>query len=224
MGSAFDLGNQLNDERFGRQMRDGYEVRISDYISEGWRLFRQTPWEFIGYTALVFLINFAAALIPFGAVLVSAPLIAGFFYRAFRMMRNEPTDFSDFFRGFNYWLPLVLASVLIGIFTFIGILLVVLPGIYLAVAYAFATPLIIDKRMFFWQSMEVSRKVITKKWFSLFGLVLLLGLINIAGALLLVIPLLVTVPWTICAQAAAFKDIIGLEPAAEEEQTRPKAA
>jgi len=84
------------------------------------------------------------------------------------------------------------------------------PGIYLGVAYSFTTALIVDRKFDFWEAMETSRKVISKRWFSFFGFVLVLVLINIVGALLLGVGLLFTIPLTMCAIAAAYQDILGL--------------
>jgi uncharacterized membrane protein len=60
--------------------------------------------------------------------------------------------------------------------------------------------------------MEASRKLITKNWFSFFGFGLVLFLINLGGALLLGVGLLVTIPISACAVAAAYADIVGLGP------------
>ena len=42
-----------------------------------------------------------------------------------------------------------------------------------------------------------------------------MGLINIAGLLLIGIGFLVTFPWTICATVAAYEDIVGLNSVAD---------
>jgi uncharacterized membrane protein len=91
----------------------------------------------------------------------------------------------------------------------LGILLIA-PGIYLAIAYIFTVPLIVGKKMEFWPAMEASRKLITKKWTSFFGFSLVLTLINFAGVLLCGVGLLFTAPLTICAIAAAYESIVGL--------------
>ena len=65
--------------------------------------------------------------------------------------------------------------------------------------------------MEFWDGMEFSRKLITKKWWNIFGFTLLLALINILGALVLLVGLLFTIPLTYCAIYAAFDDIVGAE-------------
>ncbi|MFN8260591.1 MAG: hypothetical protein U0X41_06570 [Chitinophagales bacterium] len=61
-----------------------------------------------------------------------------------------------------------------------------------------------------WDAMEISRKVITKKYLNWLGFLLLLGLINIAGCLFLFVGLLVTIPTTSCAIYVAYEEIIGL--------------
>jgi uncharacterized membrane protein len=92
----------------------------------------------------------------------------------------------------------------------IGMFLLIIPGIYLAVAYSATSYLIVFRKMDFWQAMETSRKAVSKEWFSIFGLGIVLALINLAGALVLGIGLLFTIPLTACAAYAAFADIAGV--------------
>jgi hypothetical protein len=49
------------------------------------------------------------------------------------------------------------------------------------------------------------------RWFSFFAFFLVFVLINLGGALLLGLGLLVTVPFTSCAWVAAYADIFGLQ-------------
>ena len=58
--------------------------------------------------------------------------------------------------------------------------------------------------------MEISRKIITRHWFSFFGFALILCALNFIGLLLLGVGLLVTLPVSACAAAIAYKEIIGL--------------
>jgi len=199
-------------------LRRDYTVKIGKYISEGWELFKKNAGGFVGFTVVVILINLALGKVqqsasPLGSLLsllISGPLNAGAFIVAFKLLRNRQTAFGDFFKGFNNYLPLFLVSLVSGIFIFLGCLLLLIPGIYLAVSYLFAMPLVIDKKMNFWDAMEVSRKVITKNWFAFFGFVLVIVLINIAGVIPLGLGLLVTIPLSTCAIAAAYADVIGL--------------
>jgi Protein of unknown function (DUF975) len=82
--------------------------------------------------------------------------------------------------------------------------------VYISISYVFAIPLVIGKKLPFWSAMEASRKIVGKQWFSMFGFMVVLGLLNFAGALMCFIGLLITVPLTSCAIAAAYESIVGL--------------
>ena len=110
------------------------------------------------------------------------------------------------FEGFNYFGNLVLASLIMGIFIAIGTFLFIIPGIYLAVAYSFTILIILFLEFEFWDAMEASRKIITKNWFMVFALILVLAILNAVGALLFFVGLLFTIPFTYCVIYFAFKD------------------
>lgn len=220
-------------------IREGYSTDVSSYLGRGWEIFQQNVGGFVGFLIIIFLINVAfgavggvldpaandpaseqmpsgiSALLSVINSVISVPLNAGFYVVAFKLVKRRATTFSDFFRGFNYFLPLLLASIVTGIFILLGLLLLIVPGIYLAVAYSFTVPLILERKMDFWQAMETSRKLISKRWFSFFWLGLLVFLINIAGALACGLGLLVTVPLTYCTYVAAYENILGLQLSSE---------
>lgn len=196
----------------------GYTVKIGEYISQGWELFKKNIGGYIGFTIVLVVLSLIFAQInrsasPLGSVIslvVTGPLTAGWYIVAFKQLRSRPPEFGDFFKGFNNFLPFFLVYLITGILISLGLVLLILPGIYLAVAYIFAMPFAVAQRMDFWSAMEASRKLITKNWFSFFGFVLVLFLINVVGALLLGVGLLVTIPLSVCATAAAYADIVGL--------------
>jgi len=59
-----------------------------------------------------------------------------------------------------------------------------------------------------WEAMEASRKIIQKRFFQFFALILVVALINILGILCLFVGLLVTVPMSYAIFYAAFDDIM----------------
>ncbi|MEK7256386.1 MAG: hypothetical protein AAB316_16650 [Bacteroidota bacterium] len=97
--------------------------------------------------------------------------------------------------------------------------LLTLPAIYLSVAYTFAPLFVVFYRMEFWDALEYSRKLITQKWFLVFGFLIVTGLIAGAGIILLCIGILATFPAYLCMMYAAFEDITQLnrEPAAGDD-------
>jgi len=212
--AAFDFGQKVDPAHFENLIENGYQVNASDYVQKGWEMFKGHVGEFVGFTLLVFAISLASIkLETFGSLIFSAlaaPLYAGYSIAAFRILTGKSLQFSDFFRGFNYFLPLFLAGLASGIIVSIGFMLLIIPGIYLAIGYMLATFLIIDYRMEFWQAMETSRKIVTKNWFAFFVLAIVLALINLLGTLALGVGLLISAPVTACAAAIAYKEIVGL--------------
>ncbi|MBA1420088.1 MAG: hypothetical protein FAF03_04305 [Epsilonproteobacteria bacterium] len=125
---------------------------------------------------------------------VLMPIMAGIMMMAIKHSRGEAVDFKSVFDYFHMTGKLALAGVLIYIFTVIGIMLLVLPGIYVSVAYTFTIPLIVDKNMDVWEAMELSRKTVTKHWFKVAGLKGLLSIIMFIGAIALGIGLVWAIP------------------------------
>ena len=85
-----------------------------------------------------------------------------------------------------------------------------IPSYYLSIAWVWADLFILFKGMSFWDAMESSRKVVTKKWFHMLGLIIVLVLIALVGALLCGLGLLVAIPLMSCVVYASFADVVGL--------------
>ncbi|MEI8103041.1 MAG: hypothetical protein WCG61_05905 [Chlorobium sp.] len=209
--AAFDFGVKVDPGLFDNKC---CTVDIQSYLRQGWVMFRGHVGEFVGFTLVIFVVWLVTALFDAGSSLlfssVAAPFYAGYSVAAFRYASGQPLQFSDFFRGFNYFLPLFLASLASTLLVTVGFVLLLLPGLYLAIGYMFTTFLVIDYRMEFWQAMEVSRAIISRNWFSFLGFAVVLFALNIFGALAFGIGLLITVPVTSCAAAIAYKEIVGL--------------
>ena len=188
---------------------------LGDYVKTGWGLFKQYPGGFVGFCLLYLLIQAALHSIPYvGAVAsfaVSTPLLMGNFIVSAKLLHGKTPEFRDFFAGFQYFLPLLLLSLVAGVFIGIGTLLLIIPGLYLIVAYMFASYLVVDRGLDFWPAMELSRRTVNPRWFGYFAFALLLVLLNLAGAVALGVGLLVTIPLSFCAVTAAYADIFGLQ-------------
>lgn len=199
-----------------------YTVKIGRYFSRGWGLFKQYAPAFIGFFIVVAIIGALASRLPpplgldedrrggLVSAVLSPIFAAGFYIVAFKLAKGRVASFSDFFKGFNNFLQLFLLNLVSTILIVVGLLFLIIPGVYLAVAYFFSMPFVVEKRLDFWSALEASRKLITKHWFAFFGLGFLLFLLNLGGLLLFGLGLLVTVPWTFCIITAAFEDIVGL--------------
>jgi hypothetical protein len=188
---------------------------LGDYLKKGWDLFKRYPGGFAGFFLLYILIQLVFHLIPLvGSVAsfaVGPALIMGNFIVSAKLLQHHTPKFSDFFLGFRFFIPLLLTALIGGALTGIGLLLLLIPGIYLMVSYLFASCLVVDRRLDFWAALELSRRTVQPQWFSLFAFLLLLLLLNLIGAALLGLGLLVSVPLTGCAVTVAYADIFVLQ-------------
>jgi uncharacterized membrane protein len=71
----------------------------------------------------------------------------------------------------------------------------------------FSLPLVIDKGLAFWPAMETSRKVVNQHWWSVFGLLIVIGLINLAGLLLCCVGLFLSFPLALAAMMCAYETL-----------------
>ncbi len=85
-----------------------------------------------------------------------------------------------------------------------------LPVIYFGIAYMFADMFIVFKGMNFWDAMEASRQLVTKKWFTFFGFTIFLGLIAMGGFIAFCIGIIFAIPAIMCMTYVAFADITKL--------------
>ena len=197
------------------QPRVPESLPLKDYFKTGWDLFRQYPTGFVGFCLLNLLIqallNSLSYVGAVASIAVTSPLFMGNFIVSAKLLQGKTPEFRDFFAGFQYLLPLMLLSLVAGLFIGIGTLLLIIPGVYLAVAYMFASYLVVDRRLDFWPAMELSRHTLNPRWFGFFAFMLLLVLLNLAGALLLGVGLLVTIPVSFCAVTVAYAEIFGLQ-------------
>lgn len=146
----------------------------------------------------------------------TAPLWVGVMYLGVKRSVNEQLQPSSVLNYFYATVPLGLAFVLMYILISIGFFLLIIPGIYLSIAYSMSLILVVDKGMSPWKALETSRKAVTKHWFSLFVLFLAISIINALGTIPLGLGLIWTVPMSIIAYGIAYRNMFGYSGAKAE--------
>lgn len=91
-----------------------------------------------------------------------------------------------------------------------GFLLVAIPAIYLSISYTLAFPLVWFYDLQPWQALETSRKLVGKQWFIWLIFLFVLGLLVMAGLIVLIVGVLLAIPAVTCALYAAMADVTGL--------------
>ncbi len=142
--------------------------------------------------------------------MVAGPLSGSLALYYLKKIRGERSDLGTAFSGFSIcFVPLLLAGLVSFVLTVLGLICLVLPGIYLAVAWVFAKALVIDKGLDFWPAMELSRRTVSKHWWKFFWFMIVLGLFNLAGLAFCVVGLFLTTPISLVAIMYAYEDIFG---------------
>lgn len=173
------------------------------WFGAGWELVKADLGNYLLISLLFFLLN--------GVPFIQGALIAGFHIYTMKKIMRRPADVGDLFKGFNYFVATLVASLLIGLFTFVGFLLLIIPGLIVAAMYKFTYLFIVDKRMDFWQAMQASHAVVRRDYFGFVMFMILAFLINVLGFCCFVVGLMVTVPLTFAAITVAYSEIVGFD-------------
>jgi len=181
----------------------GIKATPGKWIGEGWDLVKQDMGNYILISLIFFLLN--------GVPLIQGALIAGFHIYTMKKLMGRRAEFGDLFKGFNFFIPTLVAALLIGLFSFIGTIFCIVPGLVIAAMYKFTYLFIVDKRMDFWPAMQASHAVVKNDYFGFTMFLLLAVLVNILGFFVCIVGLLVTIPVTIAAITVAYKEIVGFE-------------
>ncbi len=164
----------------------GQPAEIGDVFAGFRKAFLQL---FLGYLVRGLLIGLC--MIPFIIVLVIEIV------RVAATAHGASPDPRTIIQVFETQLPIILPVFLICL----------VPTVYLQISWSFTLPLIIDKQMEFWPAMKTSWKMVNKHWWLVFGLFVLVGLLNLLGVLLCCIGLLFTMPIGLGALMYAYETI-----------------
>jgi uncharacterized membrane protein len=201
-----------NQERLAAMREKGYDFDLDLVFRKSWEMFLKQPLFSMAFTLLIFSLQLLALVyldkfvFLFG-LLLAPPLYSGFYLVAFKISAGQPVVYPDFFKGFTYYFPTVLIWLVGQVLVSLGIFALIIPGVYLAVAYNFAVLMAIFGGFDYWSALEESRKLITVRWWKFFVYTLLVLLINLGGILTFGVGLLVSVPVTFYSTYILFEQL-----------------
>jgi uncharacterized membrane protein len=184
----------------------GVRAQIGRWIGEGWRLVKADIGTFILIALLFSLLN---SMVP---IIIQGPLFIGFHIFCMKKILARNAQIGDLFSGFSFFVPGLVASLLISLLTSLGFLLCIIPGLVVAAMYKFTYLFILDKRMDFWPAMQSSHSIAKQDYFGFTMFLLALIGIDILGVLCCFIGVFVTIPVTIAAITVAYQEIVGFDP------------
>ncbi len=181
------------------------QVRGGHWVAEGWRLVTSDFGTFILLGLLQAILSSAVPFVLQGA------LMAGFYIFCAKKLTGRRTEFADLFKGFNFFLPALVAYLLITLFIALGIIACIIPGLVIAAMYNFTYLFIIDKRMEFWPAMQASHAVVKRDYVGFTLFLLLLILVGALGVLCCFVGIFVAIPVIHASVAVAYKEVVGFD-------------
>jgi uncharacterized membrane protein len=216
-------------------IRGEYRFSISEVLSEAWEKTSGAKGTFI----LAFLIYIAIAiglsivaqiiltlihavtndqtiLIIFSLLqqivfnLILLPIGLGIFMLGIRRAVAAPIQAGAVVSHYASMWKLLVTLILMYLMIVIGFALLIIPGIYLTVAYYMALPLVVEKGLSPWQALEVSRKTISKRWFTMFFFTIIISLIIMLSMIPVFIGLIWTFPMMMIAYGIIYRNMFGV--------------
>ena len=124
-----------------------------------------------------------------------------------KVVDGQSYKLEDILSTTHLWLKYLLGSLLYGAIVMIGLLLLIVPGIILAVKYQYLMYLVIDEELGPLEALGKSGRITNGNKFNLFIWGLVMALVNVVGALAFFVGLFVTIPLTSIASAYIYRKL-----------------
>lgn len=204
--------------------REEPKFKVGEVISQAWKYTKENIGFFIGYFVITFLVSFLfsfiatklsdrgrdilSLLMHIAGWIVGIFIQMGFVKSALLITSGVKPGFNQLFANDKYFISYLVSNILYNLMVIIGLILLIIPGVYLAVRYLLFQYFILDKDMGPIESLEAASRASEGKRGFIFWLSCVLILLNIAGALLLGVGLLITIPITILSFAIVYRKLV----------------
>lgn len=172
-------------------------LNYTELVQSSWTVI-SSQLGLIAGLSLVFLMGWGGVCtIPFLGWPLSNLLMVGYIACLQRARKGQAFDFDDFLWGFqnmNRFLNVLLLNILTTVMVVVGTLCFVIPGIYLFVSLFLATVFLVRDDVDAIEAIRRSYYATKQNWWFMCGLVLLIGVLNVVGALSLLVGVLITAP------------------------------
>ncbi len=196
---------------------------IKEAVKFGWNKMRENLGFFIIFLVVCFLVNFFfetfaglfeerlpifSLLFSIGGVLASFLISFVSIRIALNICDGAALKVSELFQfPLRRFLRFILGNILYILLVAAGFMLLIVPGLIWMIKYQYVQYLIVDKDSPVGEAFSESGRITSGVKWPLFWFAMLLGLINIAGALFFLVGLFVTIPTTIVAVAYVYRKL-----------------
>lgn len=195
---------------------------VSPTIKAAWETFLKRPFFLVGAVLLVLIVSSIINALPGedgSIVLVLAALVVNVLIElgliAFILKAHDDitqVKLADLWHP-KAFLPYLAVKIITTIAVLVGLVLLIVPGIILALMFIFATYLVVDTGRGPIEALKESMRITKGHKWGLFALMLALIGINILGMLALGVGLLISVPVSLLSIAHAYRTLSKASPA-----------
>lgn len=205
-------------------------LEIGECVRRGYELVKRHFWPFFGALAASFVFGFFFSVVcevltqairsatesqDVGNICAILSNIAGHILETYfglgltriglNIVSGQPFSLAMLFGQGDKLLRTVLASILYGLMVAAGLLLLIVPGIYLALRFGQYQNAIVDKNLGVFESLAYSARLTEGNKTNLFGLIVICILLVLAGLLALLIGACFTIPLTYLILLVAYR-------------------
>ena len=156
-------------------------IGIRSSLKEGWKLFTQRGWYFMGiFVAFVVLFIFTAG-DSLAITALSYIVYGGYLALLLRHARGEHVVFDDLFTLDARWISFAFLGLIKTLLIMLGFLAFIIPGIYLSIRWMFAEILVIDKGLRPLEALKASSALTKGYRWKLFFFSLTITLLIVLG-------------------------------------------
>ena len=203
---------------------DKKDFVIEEALQYGWNVMKAHFWFFVG----VLIVAWAIAWVPhiianvlqeesaglsllFRIVGWVADIIVsiGLITIALKFMDDKEPKFEDLFSFKPFFWKYLGAAILTGLVVCAGFILLLIPGIYWALKFQFFGYFVVEQGCDPVEAMRKSSRITKSVKWKLFGFGIVLAVINIVGAICLLVGLFVTIPTTLLAYSSVYRKLFG---------------
>ena len=191
-------------------------LSVKELLSFGWNTFKKRPWFFVGtfvaYAALQLFLGALQEKIPGIASFLLSLVVSTLAYLALITMylkaHEDPmkASWNDAWNPKPFWSYLG-ASILLAIVVLAGLILLIIPGIYLAIALSLTGYLVVDRGMGPLEAMKESFRLTRGNRFKLFLFGVAAFVLGFLGSLPLFLGLLVVAPVVMLSGVHAYREL-----------------
>ena len=146
------------------------------------------------------------------SLILSVIVTMGFINIALKLSDAQKAQIADLFTCVPLFLNFIIGSILYVLIVFAGMIILIIPGIVLAIKFHFYSYLIIDQGLGPIEALKKSSSITKGVKWNLFLFGLLLAAINILGVIALFVGTAVTMPIVVVALAFVYRQLSGQGP------------